>query len=671
MNTAVQPTPTNIEVPTLNTNEKLMTLPKIEVKQYPEIPIKDSFKDKYKDKIIPWGFKGLGFIVYKRTYSRLKDNGEYESWADTIQRCINGAQNIGAHYTQEEAERLFDHMFNLRCVFGGRLLWQLGTSTVERFGLASLSNCWFVSMREPEDFEFLFEKLMLGGGTGFSVKREDIHELPRVKKGVNVTHELTKDADFIVPDSRQGWIGILRKTIAAFYFKGKSFTYSTYLVRGAGEPIKGFGGTASGPRVLVDGIANIVKIFQSREGKKLRSIDVLDICNIIGSIVVSGNVRRSAQIAIGDPDDYLFLRAKRWDLGNIPNWRSMSNNSIYADDYDQISNMIWEGYLGNGEPYGFINLPLSQKTGRLSEYVKDNCEGYNPCGEQSLADGEGCNLSEVFLKNIKSKEDLIDCVKLLYKGQKAIYNLPSLYEKTEKVVSKNMRLGIGVGGVCQALDKLDWLDDCYKALRKLDKSWSNKWGLPESIKLTTVKPSGTVSLLAGSTPGVHPSFDEYYIRRVRMSTTDPLIQICKDSGYRVEYVKNFDGTENHDTSIVEFPCFSKNSVLAKDMTAVKQLELVKKLQTVWSDNSVSCTVYYKKEELSEIKNWLKENYKDSIKTVSFLLHKDHGFVQSPYQSITIDEYQEAIKSLKQLSKQDLGTASLDGLECEAGVCPVK
>lgn len=634
--------------------------------------ISEEFANQYKNRKPNWGFNGLGYIVYKRTYSRLKENGSNEEWHETVRRCINGAQKIGAKYSKEEAERLFDLVFNLKCNFAGRMLWQLGTSTVDRFGLASLLNCWFVSMKEPEDFCFLFEHLMLGGGVGYSVKKEDIHELPKVKTGVSVRHENSKDADFIIPDSRQGWVNLLRNILNAYFVSGKSFSYSTILIRGAGELIKGFGGTASGPKILVDGMESICKIIKSREGKKLRSIDVLDINNIIGSIVVAGNVRRSAEVAIGDPDDYLYLRAKRWDLGNIPNWRAMSNNSIYADNFEQISNDVWGGYNGGGEPYGFMNLPLSKKYGRLGEERKDNCEGGNPCMEITLADGEACNLCELYLNNITSKEELIDCAKLLYKTQKAVWNLPALYDKTTRVVSKNRRIGLGVTGVCQSQGKLEWLDDCYRELRKFDEEWSKTNHLPTSIKLTTVKPSGTLSLLGGATPGVHPAYAKYYIRRVRMSSTDKLLQICKDAGYHVEPVVNYDNSIDHSTSIVSFPCQAgEGTILAKDMTAVAQLELVKKMQTIWADNSVSVTVYYKLEELDSIKKWLKENYENSLKTVSFLLHSQHGFKQAPYEEITEKEYLSISSKIKEI-KADIGSEStLEGVECAGGVCPIR
>jgi hypothetical protein len=513
---------------------------------------------------------------------------------------------------------------------------------------------------------------MLGGGVGFSIKREGIHELPRIKDGVKITHQFTKDADFIVPDSREGWVYLLRKVLKCYFETGKAFSYSTLLVRDYGEQIKGLGGTASGAKILVEGIENICKVLDGRIGKKLRSVDVLDVCNIIGSIVVSGNIRRSAQIALGDPDDYLFIRAKRWDLGNIPNWRALSNNTIYADDFTHISNDIWEGYQGNGECYGFFNIKLSQKYGRLGEIRKDNCEGGNPCLEITLANKECCNLSELYLNNIESKKELIDCAKLLYKTQKAVCNLNFLHDDTNKIVHKNMRIGIGITGICQSMNKIEWLDDCYNTIREFDKKWSEKKGYNESIKISTIKPSGTLSLLSGATPGIHPAYSKYYIRRIRMAKDDTLVNICRGLGYRVEQVENYDGTKDEKTILVEFPCFSgDNTIIAKDMTAIKQLELVKLLQTKWSDNSISVTVYFKKEELPEIKKWLKDNYKDGIKSVSFLLHKEHGFKQSPYEEITEEKYKELMNNIKPIQSIMIGNEHIDFEECSKGSCPIK
>lgn len=641
--------------------------------------ISDKFVEKYKNKKVNWGFNGLGYVVYKRTYSRIKEDGQSEEWPDTIQRCINGAQKIGAQYSKEEAERLFDYIFNFKCSFAGRFLWQLGTKTVDKFGLPSLCNCWFIAIKEPEDFCFLFEHAMLGGGVGYSIEREGIHELPKIKSDVKIIHKCTKDADFIIPDSREGWVEFLRKVLDSFFISGKSFTYSTILVRGKGEPIKTFGGTASGPNHLIEMVNNLQKIFHNREARKLKSIDVLDICNIIGACVVSGNVRRAAQICLGDPDDYLYLRAKNWSLGNIPNWRALSNNTIYADSYEHIIPEVWNnGYeidettgKAKGECYGFINIKLARKKGRLKDDLKDTCDGTNPCSEALLESKEPCDLSEIFLNNIESQEEFIDCAKLLYKTNKSTLMLSSISKETEEIVKRNMRIGIGITGICQSLDKIKWLDKSYYELKKFDKEWSKKNGWNESIRLTVVKPSGTISLLSGSCPGVHPAYSRYYFRTIRMSSIDKLVEVCRKAGYHIEYEKNFDGTENHNTVVIYFPCYvDENTIISKDMSAIKQLELIKTIQTEWADQSVSVTVYYKPEELKDIKEWLKNNYSNSIKTVSFLLHEKHGFEQAPYIEITEEKYKESIKNIKQIEKIDIGE-SLDNLECVNGACPIK
>jgi len=638
--------------------------------------ITPEFVARYTDKTPPWGFNGMGEIVYRRTYSRdLEALGRKEYWFETIARAINGAQEIGADYTKEEAERLFDYIFNLKGIFAGRALWQLGTPLVRKMSGVSLVNCWMTTISKVEDFQFLMDHLMVGGGVGFSVERAVVHDLPKVREVEGVVHERTNDADFIVPDSRQGWSALLGKVLESYFHTGESFTYSTVLIRGFGAPLKTFGGTASGPEVLIEGIADICKILDERSGKKVRSVDALDICNIIGKIVVAGSARRSAQIAIGDPDDFLYLRAKNWSKGDIPAWRGNSNNSIFADSYDEIIDEFWKGYDGTGEPYGLINRQLIRKTGRTGEKVNDSkVIGTNPCGEIGLEDGEPCNLAEIFLPNIESKEELMDLSRLLYKTQKAITTLSYPYPKSQAVIARNRRLGQGITGWMQSTEEqLSWISDCYEQLREYDKEWSAEKGINKSIKLTTVKPSGTLSLLAGVTPGIHPAYSQYYIRRVRMGSSDPLVNYCRDKGYDVQYDVGLDGKENHTVCVVSFPCETpEHAVLAKDLKAVDQLEWVAKAQAAWADNNVSVTVYYHKEELPEIQEWMKKNYKDRLKSVSFLLHSDHGFALAPYEEISKEEYTRLKGKIKEITFVDeINEYALEDLECEGGACPIR
>ena len=628
-------------------------------------------------------FSTVGYITYKRTYARRLNEADAssptEEFEDTVNRVVASSNNqLNVGFTVEEQDRLKKYLMELKGTVAGRFLWQMGTGTVDKLGLASLQNCAFTTINEPvRPFTWAMDMLMLGSGVGYNIQKVNVDKLPPVNADFTAPTRMdVADADFIVPDSREGWVALLGKTLKAAFLsdKKKTFTFSTMNIRGKGAPIKGFGGTASGPEDLCWGIAKISEVLEKRAGRVLRPIDCLDIMNIIGAVVVAGNVRRSAQIAIGDADDVEYLLAKRWDMGNIPSWRAMSNNSVVCNDIKDLHEYFWDGYEGKGEPYGLINLKLSRKMGRLGEtqYPDPDVQGYNPCAEQSLAAYETCCLAEVWLPNVTSYEEFVDICTMLYRINKHSLALPCHLDETADIVHKNMRMGIGVTGVLQATEEQkSWLRPAYTQLREFDKQYSEKHGFPTSVKITTVKPSGTLSLLPGVTPGCHPAYAQYMIRRIRISADHDLVNVCREHGYPVEYQQNFDGSEDHSTVVVSFPfAYPEGTVLAKDMTAISQLETVKWLQEVWSDNSVSCTVYYRKEELPEIKKYLAKNYKNNHKSLSFLLHSDHGFKQAPYEEITKEAYDELVAKTRLITKID--EANFDGGdECASGACPVK
>lgn len=620
----------------------------------------------------------LSDFVFHRTYARTKEDGSLETFEEAIDRVVAATDTqLKVAWDKGEKELFRELLLNLKGSVAGRFLWQLGTATVDKLGLASLQNCAAVVIDHPvRPFTWAFDMLMLGSGVGYNLQLKNIYSLPTVKR-VEITHERSNDADLIVPDKREGWITLLEKVLESHFFTGKSFSYSTILIRSRGAKIRGFGGTASGDGILIEGITKISKLLNSRANKKIRPVDALDIMNIIGSIVVAGNVRRSAQIAIGDSIDKQYMQSKRWDLFQIPAHRAMSNNSVVCDDVNDLPNSFWAGYLGNGEPFGLINMRLSTKVGRLNEERFDNAVAYNPCAEQSLANMETCCLSEIFLPNIDTKEELWDTVRTLYKVNKHSLLLKCHHKETEEIVHKNLRMGIGVTGWLQATEEqISWLSETYDRLRAFDKEYSKKIGVNESIKLTTVKPSGTLSLVANVTAGIHPAYSQYIVRRVRVASNNELVQRYKDAGYPVEFVTDFQGNPDYGTVVIEFPLsYPDHTITANQLTAVQQLEWVKRAQTLWSDNAVSCTVYYKLEELDEIKEWLKKNYKDSIKTVSFLLHSDHGFKQAPLEAISKEEYDRRVGSLKAVDSLHVANSiveeSSESFECEGGACPVK
>lgn len=631
----------------------------------------------------PWS--SVGYLTYKRTYSRPLsevDRNITEEYPETITRVLDACDNqLKCGFTKEERERLQSYFLQLKGSVAGRFWWQLGTKTVDRLGLASLQNCAFTVVDSPVvPFTWAMDMLALGSGVGYNIQKKHVNKIPAVREWFKAPTRVNDlGADFIVPDSREGWVDLLAKVLKSAFLSERSnkgtFTYSTQCVRSKGSPIKGFGGVASGPEDLVWGIGEISKILQKRSGKKIRPIDALDIMNIIGYIIVAGNVRRSAQIAIGDPDDVEFLLAKRWDLGVLPKWRGMSNNSVVCNDISELHEFFWAGYEGKGEPYGLINLRLSRSVGRLGEtqYHDFKVQGFNPCAEQSLEPYETCCLAEIFLPNITSKEELFDIATLLYRINKHSLTLPCHHPETEEVVHRNMRMGIGMTGILQATrEQISWLDECYKHLRDYDIRYSGLHNFNPSIKLTTVKPSGTLSLLPGVFPGVHPGYAEYMIRRITIDSDHPLVDVCRDHGYDIEYKKNLDGTEDYGSVIVSFPFkYVAPGKYAKDMTAIDQLNEVRKMQKLWSDNSVSCTVYYRKEELPEIREYLAKHYRNNHKSLSFLLHSEHGFEQAPYEEITKEQYEAMIARVKPITKIDYSLDIDASSECASGACPIR
>lgn len=642
--------------------------------------LRESFVRSYREQTPPWG--PMGYVIYKRTYARMTDEGVAEEWWQTCERVCNGLVELGGVFSDDELEYLYHVMFNLKGSVAGRALWQLGTDTVRNVGGDSLQNCWLVTVKDTDAFTFTFNQLMLGGGVGFNILPQNVYEMPAVGFNPVVERVDNNDCDFIVPDNREGWVELLSRILDSFFYTGKPLRYNTKAIRPAGAQIKGFGGTASGSEPLVAGLKNIVRILRSRVGQKLRPIDCMDIMNIVGKIVVAGNVRRSSEIAIGDAHDFDFLRAKDWTVQSIPEWRTMSNNSVACNSVNDLLPTFWEaGYTREGEPYGMINLKNCQRFGRITDgidYRPDyDVEGTNPCGEITLCNKEPCNLAECFLPNIKDVDEWKQVVRVLYKAAKTISTAPFSDPMTDDIVKQNHRLGIGLTGYMQTARFRDpkALTDVYQYIEGMDKEYSGVLGVNESIKLTTVKPSGTLSLLPGVTPGMHAAIAPYIYRTVRMSATHALVDVYREHGYRVEPRINLDGSNDTSTMVVYFPIATPHdAVLASDMDVIDELEVQKQLQTYWADNSVSATHYFHTEDVPRIREWLKENYDGSIKSTSFLQHHDHGFRQAPYIPIEKDEYEQAVAKVRPITQATVKDEFSDydsDLECVGGSCPAK
>lgn len=632
------------------------------------------------EKNIEWG--EIGYIVFKNIYARERYVGDTikEEFADVIERELSSCKKqLNLFFTKEEELEYKNLRLGLKCSVAGRAMWQMGTNTVDKLGMASLQNCATIVIDNPvEPFTWAFDMLMLGCGVGFNIQRKYVNKLPIVRNNIKVSRLESNDADFIVPDSREGWVSLLKLVLESFFYGNniKSLTYSTILIRKRGEKIRGFGGEASGSDILADGIDRICELLNSRVNSKLTPVDCLDLMCMIAYVVKSGNVRRSALISIGDYDDEEYLVCKRWDLITVPNWRNLVNISVECPDTKLLPKLFWDSYFG-GESIGLVNIELAKKCGRIgdNQYTEDDIVGFNPCGEQPLSNGETCNLAEIYLCRCESYEEFERCLYFMYKVNKHILALPCHLYLTESAVHKKMRMGIGVTGILQSSEEqMSWLSRGYNWLREFDEQYSEKMGFNKSVKLTTVKPSGTLSLLAGVTHGAHPSpAGKYYIRRIRMSSDSDVLNVCKENGYEFEYVRNFDGTLDKNTTVVSFPCVIPDGTpIAANYSWKDQINLIMKLQREWSDNAVSCSVYYDKKDVDDIIQFMNENYKDNIKSISFMLKYEHGFDQAPYETITKERYDEMKNKCKPITQiKTNGTEHLNIVDCDNGACAIK
>lgn len=617
----------------------------------------------------PWS--NLARVVTKRTYAR-KDSGTLENWSQTVDRAIGG--NIRGHNVPEhEVAELRRLMIERKAGPAGRGYWFSGAPAHERLGGVALCNCWYLNANDWYNFVVAQDLLMTGGGVGLSVEHRFVSKLPKVKRGVVITHKLTKDAGFIVPDSREGWDELTYRVLESFFVTGKSFSYSTVCVRGYGEDIKGFGGTASGPMPLINFITNLCGILIAREGKHVRPIDASDILCATGEMVVAGNVRRSAIIILGDPWDRDYLKAKRWDLAPLPSYRSCANFSVVTDDIEDVHGLFWKTYE-HGEAFGIFNRTATQKFGRMGELKKDTAEGINPCGESTLEPGEPCNLQEIALGNLASEAEFHLAARLMHRWGKRVTMEKYHHPQSQEVVSRNRRVGTGITGCLEsALFTPAVLDRVYAAIQKENADYSRELGIPESIRSTLVKPSGTMSkCMDQKAEGIHAAFSRYSIQRVRFASSDPLVAQLRDAGHHIEPVLKLDGTLDHATSVVDFYLEAPAGVPVadEDWDTWKQLDVLKTAAKHWSDQSVSVTVYYDRKDIPKLKTWLGENLSE-LKSISFLCHSDHGFKQAPKEAITREQYERLSSKVREIDVDEITPGGLESMECAGGVCPVR
>lgn len=620
----------------------------------------DEFIEPYKQREVPWGFadaagNSMGELVFLRTYSRVKRDGTKERWWEVCRRVIDGMYSIQKSYAKENklpwndrkahasAQEAYERLFTFKWTPPGRGLWMMGTELVHVQGnSAALQNCAFVDLNDmtkldpAEPFCWLMEASMLGIGVGFGTTQ--------IPEWLTVQAPRLSEHVYVIEDSREGWVGSLRQVLNAFFLGAPlpSFDYS--LIRPEGAPIATFGGTAAGPAPLRKLHESLAVLLVQNPGR-VSSILLGDIANLIGVCVVAGNVRRSAELWMGSLNDKDFLAAK--DYTQYPHradWGWMSNNSVSVNVGDDLTPIV-DGIARNGEP-GVIWMDVTRTRGRLTDGPDDRdrrAAGYNPCAEQPLESGELCTLVETYLGNHDSLEDYLRTLKFAYLYGKTVTLLPTHWPKSNAIMQRNRRIGCSMSGVADFADLhglpqlRTWMDQGYRRVQHYDRTYSEWLCVRESIRTTTVKPSGTVSILAGSSPGVHwgPG-GQYFLRGVVFAKDDPIVALLRDVGYRIE-----ESAYTPETSVfVQFPIRSSSRRSQHEVTIFEKANLAAVAQRYWSDNSVSVTVSFNEAEAEYVGTVL-HMYDGQLKTISFLPTVGHGYTQAPYQEISDGEWEQA------------------------------
>lgn len=654
--------------------------------------LKESFVEQYKRKKPAFGFNGLGELTYMRTYSRLKEDGSNEKWWETVRRVVEGTYTIQRNHIEKNnlgwseykahksAEEMFDRMFSMKFLPPGRGLWAMGTEITDRGLFAALNNCAFVSTEDigksieesTSPFRFLMDMSMLGVGVGFDVLgagKITIKE-PREDKTI-----------YQIADTREGWVESVQFVLDA-YFHGHPRPEMDYsLIRKEGELIKTFGGKASGPAPLKELHEQIDAIFQGRAGDKITVTDITDIQNMIGCCVVAGNVRRTAEIVFGDPNDeeYLALKDYSWDgekmIGESAHRAAYgwtSNNSVFCElgmDYTRVGDQTGV----NGEP-GYAWLGNAQDYGRMVDapnFKDKKAKGMNPCVEQTLESKELCCLVETFPTMHDSLEDYQRTLKFAYLYAKTVTLGETHWPETNRVMLRNRRIGTSQSGIVQFIEKHGleeyrrWCDEGYKSIQHYDEVYSDWLCIPRSKKTTSIKPSGTVSLLPGVTPGMHFPEDVYCIRRMRISEFSPLVQKCIDAGYHVER-----DVVSANTMVVSIPVCIEGVRTVDEVSMWEQVALAAFIQKWWADNQVSCTVTFKPSEAGQIKHAL-TMFQYDLKGISFLPKTEEGaYQQMPYEGITKEVYDKMVKDITRIDFSGIGEESTPERFCDSEHCEI-
>jgi ribonucleoside-triphosphate reductase len=635
-------------------------------------------------------------FIHLSRYSRwLPEKERRETWDETVARYFDFftehlKETVNFTLSKELRTELEQAVLGLRVMPSMRCIMTAGEA-LKRENIAGY-NCSYVAVDRPQAFDEILYILMNGTGVGFSVERQYVSQLPTIADEFFET-----DTTITVADSKLGWAKALKELIGMLYI-GQIPRWDLSKVRPAGAPLKTFGGRASGPEPLESLMNFTVNVFKNAAGRKLSSIEAHDVVCKIAEVVVVGGVRRSALISLSNLSDDRMRAAKSGQWWNDNPQRALANNSAAYSEKPDIGVFMdeWKSlYDSKSGERGIFNREsavwMASKNGRRN--VEDFEFGTNPCSEIILRNREFCNLSEVVVRASDTRESLLEKVRLatiLGTFQSTLVNFKYVSKSWRKNCEEERLLGVSLTGImdCKLTNGKDQsncigphgslptvLKDLKSMAVKTNKEFAEKLGINQSVAVTCVKPSGTVSQLTDSASGIHARHNPYYIRTVRGDKKDPLTKMMTDVGFPVED----DAMNPSHTSVFSFPMkVDDSAVFRTDMTAIEQLELWKTYQENWCEHKPSVTISVKENEWLEVGAWVYENF-NYMSGVSFLPFSEHTYKQAPYQDCSQKEYEILLnkmpksvewEKLAQYEQTDM-TIGAQELACAAGFCEIQ
>ena len=627
-------------------------------------------------------------FIHLSRYSRwLPEKKRRETWDETIKRYFDFFQEHlkeTCNYTLKPKlrEELETAILNLRVMPSMRCLMTAGEA-LKRENIAGY-NCSYIAISRVQSFDEILYVLMNGTGVGFSVERQYITQLPIVAEEFHPS-----DTVITVADSKLGWAKAYKEFLGLLWI-GQIPKWDLSKVRPAGSPLKTFGGRASGAEPLDNLMHFTINTLTGAAGRRLSSIECHDIVCKIAEVVVVGGVRRSALISLSNLSDDRMRHAKSGQWWNDNPQRALANNSAcYTEKPDMgIFMDEWRAlYESKSGERGIFNRQSANKqVERIGRRIVDGHEfGTNPCAEIILRDREFCNLSEVVVRANDTEESLLEKIRLatiLGTFQSTLTNFKYVSSMWRKNCEEERLLGVSLTGIMDSRitngksnkDLVKLLEGLKKEAIEVNKEFAKELGINQSVSVTCVKPSGTVSQLVDAASGIHARHNPYYIRTVRGDKKDPLTKLMTELGFPVED----DEMNPSHTAVFSFPMkVDRSAVFRTDLTAIQQLDLWKIYQEHWCEHKPSVTISVKEDEWLEVGAWVYKNF-DQMSGVSFLPFSEHTYRQAPYQDCDREQYENLLNIMpkdvdwSQLSKYETvdTTIASQELACTSGSCEI-